>query len=502
MGGCKALVVETSREVDPPVPPVRPNRVHEVSQSLDQRDRALHAAIHGLRNQAPHHSAHIPFWWRQIVFLGLLSGGSAAFYVVASQLALSVLYVALALPFACIAVSRTIAVLLLPVTNLRKRVLPTMLSDDALPTYSILVPLYDEANMVPQIVAALATLDYPASQREVLFVLEADDRATRAAFGTLRLPDGFRVLTVPQAAPRTKPKALNFALQFARGTYVVVYDAEDLPAANQLRLAATHFARMPPDVACLQARLLIHNARDSWLTRHFSLEYMALFDGLLPAYERLGIPLPLGGTSNHFPRKVLEHLGGWDAYNVTEDADLGLRLVRLGYRARVLPCETLEEAPNTLSDWLPQRTRWLKGWMQTWLVHTRQPVRTLREMGVVAFSGFHLIFGGMILAALVHPFMYVLLIWQYLTIGPFAMPVDGTGLFVTGLTAFNLGLGYLSAVLLCALAAMRRGQAGLLFHLLTLPFYWLLVSAAAWRALWQLLVHPFKWEKTRHTLKL
>ena len=412
------------------------------------------------------------------------------------------LLVVLAVPFALIAVFRTLAIMLVIFRRRSNTQNVVALSDDELPTYSILVPLYHEANMAPQIVTALAGLNYPTYKLEVLIVLEVDDSSTRAAFDALALPAHFRTVIVPTAHPRTKPKALNFALRFAQGDCVVVYDAEDLPAPSQLRAAADMFAHMPDTVACLQARLLIHNSSSSWLTRQFSLEYMALFDGLLPAYQAVGVPLPLGGTSNHFPRHALEKIGGWDPYNVTEDADLGIRLARLGFEARVLPSETWEEAPNGFSSWLPQRTRWLKGWMQTWLVHTRHPLRSLRELGVIAFVGFHMIFGGMVLAALVHPFMYALLIWQYLTIGPFAMPIDQAGVVITSLTAFNLALGYLSAMLLCALSAIRRGQSGLLFSVITLPAYWLLVSAAAWRALWQLIVAPFKWEKTSHNLKI
>lgn len=475
-------------------PELRPVPVRDVRAVLEQ-------AVSGLEQSAPHFSAHAQLWLRQILVVGFLVGVMAAVSVAEPAFAWSTLLIALAIPFACIAIFRTIAILMVLIRPRSERNAEIATPDRDLPTYSILVPLYDEAHMAPQIVAALSALDYPAEKVEVLIVLEADDAATRTAFDQHALPRQFHVVLVPQAEPRTKPKALNFALQFARGDYVVVYDAEDLPARDQLRQAVRMFADAPDNVACLQARLLIHNSQDSWLTRQFSLEYLALFDGLLPAYQTLGVPLPLGGTSNHFPRHRLLQIGGWDPYNVTEDADLGVRLRRLGLKAQMLPSDTLEEAPQGFSGWLPQRTRWLKGWMQTWLVHTRHPFRTLREMKPTAFVGFHLIFGGMVLAALVHPFMYALLIWQYFTIGPFAVPVDAAGAAITGLTAFNLALGYASAMLLCAVSAMRRGQGGLLLTVVTLPVYWLLVSTAAWRAVWQLIVAPFKWEKTRHNVR-
>lgn len=479
--------------------PLSGGDVRDFDPSSRQHEQ-LDQAVNGLWRSSPHFSARITFWWRQAALLGFLAGGVTAASVIVPDLTLRLLFILIAIPFACIAIFRIIAILF---ALFRRRALQTTLIDDTdLPTYSILVPLYKEGNMASQITAALLLLDYPTEKLDVLIVLEADDAATHESFAAQSLPAHFRIITVPHAEPKTKPKALNFALQCTHGDYVVVYDAEDLPAPGQLREAAHVFAQSPDTIACLQARLLIHNPRESWLTRQFSLEYMALFDGLLPAYQSLGVPLPLGGTSNHFPRDVLEHLGRWDPYNVTEDADLGIRLTRLGYQARMLSSETWEEAPNDFSQWLPQRTRWLKGWMQTWLVHARHPFRTLREMGVVAFTGFHLIFGGMVLAALVHPLMYALLIWQFLTIGPFAVPIDGVGILITGLTAFNLAFGYASSMMLCAMCALRRGEGGLLAAVLTLPFYWLLVSAAAWRALWQLLFAPFKWEKTNHQAKI
>ncbi len=502
LGGYKALAVEIQFEAPRRVnTPVTSSRRAGLGASTDS-ETALDNAVNGLSRSAPHFSARVPFWARQIIAMGFLVGLVAAAFVVATSAAFTTLFVALAIPFSCIAIFRTAAILFVLVRRSPDGAMLPPSSDDALPTYSILVPLYGEANMAPQIVAALTVLDYPVARLEVLIILEADDHATRAAFDSQSLPTHFNIITVPHVRPKTKPKALNFALKYACGDYVVVYDAEDLPAPGQLRTAARMFANTPDTVACLQGRLLIHNATDSWLTRQFSLEYLALFDGLLPAYQALGLPLPLGGTSNHFPRHILKRIGGWDPHNVTEDADLGIRLVRLGYEARMLPSETWEEAPERFAGWLPQRTRWLKGWMQTWLVHTRQPLRALTDMGLVAFVGFHMIFGGMVLAALVHPFMYVLLVWQYFTIGPFASPIDGAGHLITALTAFNLALGYTSAMVLCAISALRRRQSGLLLHILTLPVYWLLVSAAAWRALWQLLFAPFKWEKTQHRIRV
>jgi cellulose synthase/poly-beta-1,6-N-acetylglucosamine synthase-like glycosyltransferase len=173
-----------------------------------------------------------------------------------------------------------------------------------------------------------------------------------------------QVLVVPEGAPRTKPRATQYALQFARGEYVVVYDAEDAPEPDQLRRALAALRAGGERLGCLQAQLNIYNSDATWFTRQFTVEYTALFDCILPTLERLRLPVPLGGTSNHFPRAVLDAVGGWDPYNVTEDADLGIRLARAGWHVGVLNSTTWEEAPPTFRIWKGQRTRWLKGWMQ------------------------------------------------------------------------------------------------------------------------------------------
>jgi cellulose synthase/poly-beta-1,6-N-acetylglucosamine synthase-like glycosyltransferase len=238
------------------------------------------------------------------------------------------------------------------------------LRDSDLPHYSVLVPLNDEAAVVPDLCAALARLDYPAAKLEILFLVEARDRPTRLALETHLRPETQRIVTCPPGGPRTKPRALNIGLALARGDLVVIYDAEDEPAADQLRLAAAKFAMAGPGLACLQAVLTVYNDDESRLARLFRLEYAALFHVVLPGLAQMGLPIPLGGTSNHFRRDTLVAAGGWDAWNVTEDADLGLRLAALGYDVDVLASETAEAAPEVLGQWFPQRTRWFKGWIR------------------------------------------------------------------------------------------------------------------------------------------
>ena len=237
----------------------------------------------------------------------------------------------------------------------------------------------------------------------MIIAVEADDRETRAAIAARNNRMPVVVIPVPTQGPRTKPKALNVALPFARGTFTVIYDAEDRPEPNQLRYALQAFRAGGDDLACVQARLCIDNSADSWLARLFTAEYAGQFDVFLPGLAALRLPLPLGGSSNHFHTAILREVGGWDPYNVTEDADLGMRLARFGYRSDVIDSTTYEEAPAHFGPWLRQRTRWFKGWIQTWLVHMRQPGRLLRDLGLPGFLTFQLIVGGNALAALVHP---------------------------------------------------------------------------------------------------
>jgi cellulose synthase/poly-beta-1,6-N-acetylglucosamine synthase-like glycosyltransferase len=304
---------------------------------------------------------------------------------------------------------------------------------------------------------------------------------------------------VPERPPYTKPKALNYALQLARGAFIVVYDAEDRPQPDQLRRALEVFRRNPPQLGCVQARLNIYNAGDSWLTRQLTVEYSALFDAILPALARLRLPVPLGGTSNHFRRETLDAVGGWDPFNVTEDADLGFRLARRGWRTKVLDSTTWEEAPVGFRSWFRQRTRWLKGWIQTYLVHTRRPLRLFGELGIRGALGFHTVMGGLVLSALVHPLLYVLLAWQVAS-GRLLASAGTPPLAATLWTVawINLAAGYLVSIGVGAISALRRGQPSLALSALMMPLCWLLVSAAAYRALYQLATAPYLWEKTEH----
>lgn len=376
---------------------------------------------------------------------------------------------------------------------------PACVPRDELPGYSVLVPLYREAPVVGQLLAALEALDYPRDRLDILLIVEADDCSTRAAIAQQVLAPHIRVVVVPCGQPRTKPRALNYALTFAHGAFVAVFDAEDQPEPDQLLKAVAAFRRCDDKTGCLQACLNTYNPAQSWLTRQFTLEYTALFDGILPALERHGLPVMLGGTSNHFPRAVLDDVLAWDPFNVTEDADLGLRLARRGYHVGMLQSTTWEEAPPTYAVWLGQRTRWLKGWMQTYLVHMRRPRRLWRELGPGRFGAFNLITGGAVLSALVHPWIYAAILLDIVA-GPGAgAPAGLLDALLWWSAWFNLAASYSAAILLAAVAARARGRSWLGPSSLWLPVYWLAISRAAYRSLAELVLAPHHWEKTAHS---
>jgi cellulose synthase/poly-beta-1,6-N-acetylglucosamine synthase-like glycosyltransferase len=368
-----------------------------------------------------------------------------------------------------------------------------------LPRYSVLVALHKEAGQVGDLVLALSQLDWPKDKLEVFLVCEADDHETLAALDATSLKENFRVVCCPPSLPRTKPKALNYAMPLATGEFLVIYDAEDRPHPGQLKEAHARFFAGDHRLACLQAPLLIHNARQNLLTALFALEYRTLFRGILPALETLGGPLPLGGTSNHFRLETLRRVAGWDAWNVTEDADLGVRLYRLGYRCGILTLPTLEEAPPIFSVWLRQRTRWMKGWMQTTFVHLRSPAGLWRDLGPRGFFVFHMMLTVITLSVLIHPVFMAALAWQIAGVVENGLP-SGSQAVIIGLSVFNWTAGYVCYFAMALLVMPTRQLARTLGLLLLLPVYWLLISLAGWRAAWQLVNNPFLWEKTQHGL--
>ena len=370
------------------------------------------------------------------------------------------------------------------------------LSDNELPVFTVLVPMYKEPAMLPKLAQSLRELDYPLGKLDIKLVLEAIDVETIEVASKLGLEGVFEVIRVPPSHPQTKPKACNFALQFARGEFLVIYDAEDRPEPDQLRKVVAMFRQSPPNTACLQCRLSYFNSDENWLTRMFTLDYALWFDQMLPGLERLNVPIPLGGTSNHFKIEVLRELHAWDPFNVTEDADLGIRLTQKGYRVGIVDSTTFEEASCHAGNWIRQRSRWMKGYMQTFLVHTRRPLHLIRTIGPLGFLGFVFFIGGTVLSGLFNPIFWLVYIgWLAAAFSGFETVFPEPLLF---LSLFNLLAGNGALVFLNMLAPVRRGWLDLIPYSLTSLGYWVMISVAAYKGFWQLLRNPFYWEKTQH----
>lgn len=372
------------------------------------------------------------------------------------------------------------------------------LRDDDLPVYTVLVPVFKEANIVAQLIDNLGGLDYPTSKLEVLILIEEEDLETRHAIESARPPSHFHIVTVPKGSPQTKPRACNVGLYLASGDFLVIYDAEDTPDADQLKKALIAFERGGPDTVCVQAALNYFNSTENALTRMFTLEYSYWFDYMLAGLDHENLPIPLGGTSNHFRTEALVELGGWDPYNVTEDADLGIRASAIGYRVGVINSTTMEEANTSIPNFIRQRSRWIKGYMQTTLVHARRPAALIREIGIVRFLSFALLIGGT-------PATFLGVIPFYLVTGLSLLVPSGvlSAVFppwVLWICLFNFLIGNGIMIYLSMMGPFKRGSFNLILWSLLNPVYWILHSIAAYKGLWQLLTRPHYWEKTDHGL--
>lgn len=370
------------------------------------------------------------------------------------------------------------------------------LDEAALPTYTLLIPLYREAAVLERLVEGLQRLEYPVDKLDVMLLLEEDDEQTIEAARQMALPPHIRPVVVPDSEPKTKPKACNYGLFTCDTDLLVIYDAEDRPEPDQLKKAALAFSRAPDNVVCIQAKLNYYNQRQNLLTRWFTAEYSVWFDLCLPGLTSSGAPVPLGGTSNHFRVDVLKELGGWDPFNVTEDCDLGVRLHVHGYRTAMLDSTTWEEANGVFFSWFRQRSRWVKGYLQTWLVHTRRPVRLFRELGPSAWFSFQMIIGGSLLCFLINPIYWAMTIVWLLTQAAGISALFPPAVYLMG-TFCLFGANFVFVYMAVA-GCMHRGYYDLVKHALLTPIYWLMMSIGAYKAVAQIIVKPHYWEKTDH----
>ncbi|MGZ6752890.1 MAG: glycosyltransferase [Nocardioides sp.] len=371
------------------------------------------------------------------------------------------------------------------------------LDERHLPMYTILVPLYKEAGILPRLVRDLNALDYPRTRLDVKLLCEEDDEETVEAIRSMALPPHFHLVVVPDSLPKTKPKACNYGLQLATGHYCVIFDAEDRPDPDQLKKAVIAFDRVHPNVVCVQAKLNHFNQDQNLLTAWFANEYSMHFELVLPAMGAAESPIPLGGTSNHFITAKLRELGAWDPFNVTEDADLGIRLHREGYRTAMIDSTTLEEANSQVPNWIRQRSRWNKGYIQTWLVHMRSPMSLLSQTGFRGFMSFNLTMGSAFLL-LINPIFWGLTTLYVLTRAGFIEQLFPGIVFYAA--SAMLFVGNFVFVYLNVAGSLQRGEFGLTRTALLSPLYWGLMSWAAWKGFIQLFTNPFYWEKTTHGL--
>lgn len=464
------------------------------------QESLLHNAVNALREKHPEYSAaRVVTRGQKVVFAAMLIAYVAALVLnfwgtlAASVVVISLVYV--------MSIFYKLVLSLAGSLNRDRRATQTQvkaIQDADLPIYSILVPVYKEPEVVPRLLRALSRIDYPREKLDVLLLMEEDDHETVAKAKEAEPPSFFRFIIVPPSQPRTKPKACNYGLNFCRGKYVTIFDAEDIPEPDQLKKAVAAFEYGDESLICVQAALNYFNSKENYLTRMFTLEYTYWFDSLLPGLDRLRLPIPLGGTSNHFKLDKLQQLGAWDPFNVTEDADLGIRASTSGFTVGVIRSTTYEEANKATINWLRQRSRWIKGYMQTWLVHNRQPLRLLRAIGLKNWLSYNFFIGGTSAIFLLNPIMWIFfIIWLVFNPTWIGQVFQG---WVWHLAVFSLFVGNGLAILLNMIGILQRRNYRLLPFALTNPAYWFLHSAASYIGLWQLITKPHYWEKTNHGL--
>ena len=370
--------------------------------------------------------------------------------------------------------------------------------DAELPIYTVMIPAYREPEVINELIQRVTQFEYPPDRLDVKLLIEADDDVTIKAIEDAMPGDQFELVLVPAAEPRTKPKALNYGLTLARGEFVAIYDAEDEPEPLQLRRAAVTLRRLGPDVACIQAKLTYHNPMQNLITKWFTIEYALWFSFFLPGLASMNAPIPLGGTSNHFRRVALQALGAWDPYNVTEDADLGIRMFREGYTVRVLESDTYEEANSDFVNWMKQRSRWLKGYLKTYAVHLREPRELKQELGWKGLMHFTMFVGGTPILAIINPIFWLMTLLWFVAHPAFIQEIFPAPVYYLGLLSWAFGNFLLLYVTVMSCRIAKRGE--LLVAALLVPLYWVMMSMAAIKAVSQLIAAPNFWEKTVHGL--
>ncbi|NHN32941.1 glycosyltransferase family 2 protein [Paenibacillus agricola] len=465
-----------------------------------------------LVNEQPQNSAHITFTTSQLVTTGIFVGLFVLCMIIDWFHTLIILNVMVQIFYFSMTIFKFLIVMFGTRENAQMRFTKEeidAIDERSLPIYTILVPMYKESEVIPHLLGNIEQIDYPKSKLDVRLLIEQDDIEAQELLKEMNLPPYYTTIVVPHSLPKTKPKACNYGLIRARGEYVVIFDAEDRPDSDQLKKVHAAFVKNADNCACIQAKLNYFNSEQNMLTRWFTHEYSMWFELLLPGVMQLDIPIPLGGTSNHFKMKILKEINAWDPYNVTEDADLGIRLYKSGYSTAIVDSRTWEEANSRVGNWIRQRSRWIKGYMQTWLVHMRNPFRLYRELGLKGFMGFQVMVLATPMLPLLNPFYWVMIILWY------GWKVQWIPQFFPGPIYYLAAMEFLIGNFLFVFSNVagiywvihdleKRKENifsyGLVKHALLTPIYWVLMSLAAVKAAWQLITKPFYWEKTTHGL--
>ena len=476
------------------------------------KKKEVEESVFGLYEDHPENSAIVTFTTEQITFLGIL----AIILIICFTANWKTTLLMLVIVFQVIYLLMAFAKLHIVLTGTRHNVqlqIPKgryeSIDEKELPIYTILIPVYKEASVIESLLHRIEAMDYPKYKLDVRILLEEDDIETIECINNMNLPSYFTPVIVPYSLPKTKPKACNYGLIGSRGEFVVIYDAEDRPEHDQLKKAYLAFKELPDEYVCIQAKLNYFNSNQNWLTRLFTQEYSMWFELLLVGIMQVDIPIPLGGTSNHFRSNFLKEVGGWDPFNVTEDADLGVRLYKYRYKTAVLDSRTWEEANSKLGNWIRQRSRWIKGYMQTFFVHMRDPIALFKELGLKGTIGYIAMIFGTPFLPLINPIFWILMvIWLFTKASWIQDLFPGLLYYIASIQLIlgNFAFIYMNmcgtyyVIRDCALKKEQPFSYSLVRYGLLTPLYWIFMSIAAYKALFQLIANPFYWEKTTHGL--
>lgn len=375
-------------------------------------------------------------------------------------------------------------------SNIRHKTkdIPLPVSSIDWPTMTVIFPLKGEDAVIYDTIKAIKNLDYDKALMQVLVVVERTDLLTLETLSKINLPDYFELITIPSMPPFTKGRALLHAIDRVKGRYLTIFDAESRPEAAQMKKAAFYLMNSKEEVCC-QAKIRISNKSQNWITRNFATEYFEWFEFHLNKLSDKNLPFGLGGNSFYISTECLRKAGAWDAYNVTEDVDLSVRLIKQGVKLKILDSYTDESCPDSSTNWINQRTRWNKGLFITQLVHLKKSFFNPHFSTRGWFSFWLRMFCGTLL-----PF-YNIYITLYIAT---SFRNSYNSLFskiLWGLFAVNLLLSLYVNHINYKKLGIRQS---IVVSFLDVVKYLILNIFAGFTAFWEYFRAPMKWNKTVH----